>query len=57
MQLRLFIIPVKNMAEAEGEVNVFLRVHRPHGQAQSLPVLEQGIHGQFRPLRLRIPIL
>ena len=28
MQLKLFILPVKNLAEAEGEMNGFLRAHR-----------------------------
>lgn len=28
MQLRLFVIPIKNLAEAEAEMNVFLRGHR-----------------------------
>lgn len=28
MQLKVFILPVKNLAEAEGEMNGFLRSHR-----------------------------
>jgi len=28
MQLKLFILPVKNLAAAEAEMNVFLRSHR-----------------------------
>ena len=28
MQLKLFILPVKNLAAAEGELNAFLRSHR-----------------------------
>jgi superfamily II DNA helicase RecQ len=28
MQLKLFILPVKNLAAAEGEMNAFLRSHR-----------------------------
>lgn len=28
MQLKLFILPVKNLADAEAEMNVFLRSHR-----------------------------
>ena len=28
MQLKLFILPVKNLSAAEGEMNGFLRAHR-----------------------------
>jgi hypothetical protein len=28
MQLKLFILPVKNLDEAEAEMNAFLRAHR-----------------------------
>jgi superfamily II DNA helicase RecQ len=28
MQLRLFVLPIKNLAEAEAEMNAFLRSHR-----------------------------
>jgi hypothetical protein len=28
MQLKLFIVPVKNLSISEGEMNAFLRAHR-----------------------------